>query len=84
MTIGINLVTHTGYIAVKTLTSVVANQRLLVTAVALAALSSLPVVEAKAGAYLACIDACRTGMGLNWTSAIVCPIICSPFLLAPG
>jgi hypothetical protein len=52
--------------------------------VALVAISNIPTVEAGSGAYWACIQTCRAAAPHSWITAIGCPIICAPFLAAPG
>jgi hypothetical protein len=53
-------------------------------ALAVYAASSLPLAEAGAGSYWACIQTCLQSMGPGWVSSIVCPTICAPFLALPG
>lgn len=73
------------------------SKRALITLVALATLASFAEAtraqaqamasgaggNAGAGSYLACIGLCR-GNDTSWITAIVCPIICTPFLLVGG
>ncbi len=60
------------------------SQTMVITAVTLYALASLPVVSAAAnggsGAYIACIQTCRAANPHSWITALVCPVICAPFL----
>lgn len=45
--------------------------------------ASIPTASAGAGTYLECIKLCRDTMGKTILSAVVCPTVCAPFLLAP-
>jgi hypothetical protein len=52
----------------------------------LACLSAVEVTampDAGPGTYLRCIQICR-GTDQSWWTAIGCPVICAPFLLAKG
>jgi hypothetical protein len=74
---------------VKPVVNFACSKNGVITMVAIAAIASIPLVEAApdaprggAGTYLQCISMCREAAPDSWITAVLCPVICLPFLKA--